>query len=67
MVKHNYITLAAPIFLIIAILAIWLSLTYLPLSEWGLTIPTNDLWLYMPWIIVFALALYVLKTLYRRH
>jgi hypothetical protein len=54
----------APIFLVVGIFAIWLSLTYLPLSSFGLVIPTDSLWLYMPWLIVLGIALYILKELF---
>jgi hypothetical protein len=53
----------APIFIILAILAIWLALEYLPLSSWGINFDTSTLWTYMPWLIAFALGLYTLKYL----
>lgn len=56
----------APMLLVVGIFAIFLALTYLPLSDWGVTIPTSSLWTYMPWLVVFAVGLYTLKIVYRR-
>lgn len=57
----------APIFAVLAIFAIWLSLTYLPITEWGITIPSDSLWIYLPWLVAFIVGLFTLKTIYRRH
>jgi hypothetical protein len=58
----------APIFIVVAILAIWLSVTYLPLVELGIDFPdSSSLWYYMPWLVALAVGLYALKTIYRRH
>jgi hypothetical protein len=57
----------APVFLVVGILAIFLSLTYLPLSSWGFTFETGSLWTFMPWIVVIGIGLYVLKQLWRRN
>ncbi len=51
----------APAFIVVAILAVYLAMTYLPLSSWGITIPTATLWTYLPWLIAFGVGLYVLK------
>ena len=55
----------APIFLVVAIFAVYLALTYLPLSDWGISISVSSLWLYAPWLVAFAVGLYALKTVYR--
>lgn len=56
----------APIFVVLAILSIWLSLTYLPLSTWGINFDTSLLWTFAPWLMVFALAMFALKELIKR-
>jgi len=56
----------APIFMVLAILAIWMSLEYLPLSDWGISFDTTNLWIYMPWLLAFAVGLYSLKVIYGR-
>ena len=66
MAKNKYEWIA-PAFLVVGIFAIFLSLSYLPLSSWGINIPTDSLWFYMPWLIAFAVGLYVLKEIYRKH
>lgn len=53
----------APIFIVLAVLIIWLALYYLPLSDWGLTFDTGTLWILMPWLLMFGLAMYTLKKL----
>jgi len=54
-----------PIFIVVAILAVWLALDALPAavfgSEWAAI--RDELWRYLPWLIPFALGLYVLTTL----
>lgn len=62
----KYTEWVAPIFIVLAIVVVWLLLTYLPLASFGVNIPTTDLWLYMPWLIAFAVGLYVLKEVYRK-
>lgn len=52
-----------PMFIVLAILALWLSLTYLPLDTWGITFESGTLWNWMPWIAVFAIGLFGLKKL----
>ena len=57
----------APAFIVVAIFAIWLSLTYLPLTSLGIDFPdASTLWLYMPWLVAFTVGLYVLKQIYNR-
>ena len=56
-------TWVAPLLLVLGIFIIWLILTYLPLDSLGITIPKNNLWLYMPWLVMFAIGLYALKVL----
>lgn len=55
----------APIFIALALLAIWLVLYYLPSGTFGTQWATlkDDMWLYFPWLLVFALGLYTLKRL----
>ena len=53
----------APIFIVLAIVALWLGLSYLPLTDWGINFPTENLWTYAPWLIVFGVALYTLRRL----
>ena len=55
-----------PMFVVIAILSIWLGLSYLPLSSWGMDFDTTLLWTYMPWILVFALGLLGVKEVLQR-
>lgn len=55
----------APVFLVVAIFAVYLALSYLPLSDWGISISTSGLWVYLPWLVAFAVGLYALKTVYR--
>ena len=57
----------APAFIVVAILAVYLAMTYLPLSSWGVTIPTAQLWLYLPWFIALAVGLCALKMLWGRN
>jgi len=64
--RSSYDELMAPGLLVVGIFAIYLSLTYLPLSSWGITIPTGNLWIYMPWLIVLAIAICILKELWGR-
>lgn len=52
-----------PIFIVLAIVVIWLGLSYLPLSTWGIDFDTSLLWTFMPWILVFAIGLYGVKRL----
>jgi hypothetical protein len=65
--KNNKWEWVAPMFLVVGIFAIFLSLTYLPLSDWGLSFDTNGLWFYMPWIVVLGVGLYALKQLWRQN
>jgi len=67
MTKINKWEWIAPVFIVVGIFAIFLAMTYLPLSDWGLIFSGNDLWYYMPWIIVLGIALYALKQLWRRN
>lgn len=66
MSKNKNTEWIAPIFVVLAIFAIWLALQYLPLSSFGVNIPTDSLWLYMPWIVAFAIGLYTLRIIYKR-
>jgi hypothetical protein len=63
--KTNY-EWTVPIFIVLAIFSIWLALTYLPLTSLGITIDTDSLWLFLPWIVAFAVGLFVLKELATR-
>lgn len=58
----------APVFIVLAIFAIWMSLNYLPPdifgSEWSAF--ATGLWQYMPWLLAFAVGLYVFKMLVDR-
>jgi hypothetical protein len=56
----------APAFIVVAILAVYLSLTYLPLSSWGITIQSELLWSFLPWIVAITVGLFVLKELVSR-
>lgn len=56
----------APALMVVGIFAVYLTLTYLPLADYGVTIPTENLWVYMPWVIALVVAIYALKTVYRR-
>ena len=71
MTKHRNGTdvfdFAAPALMVVGILAIYLTLTYLPLNQWGITIPTAQLWLYLPWFIALAVGLCALKMLWGRN
>ena len=57
----------APVFMVLGIFAIYLAMTYLPLSSWGISFTANSLWTYIPWVIAFGVGLYVLKQLFRRN
>lgn len=66
MTKIDKWTWVAPVLMVVGIFAVYLTLTYLPLADFGVTIPTASLWLFMPWIIALVVAVYVLKTIARR-
>lgn len=53
----------APIFIVLAVLIVWLALYYLPLSSWGIDFNTSNLWVLMPWLLIFGLGMYTLKKL----
>ncbi len=56
----------APAFIVIAILAIYLAMTYLPLGDWNIKFTASGLWVYMPWLVVFGVGLYALKRVWRQ-
>lgn len=66
MVKQRYTDWIAPVFVVVAIFAVYLSLTYLPLDSWGVSISGEALWSYLPWLILFVAGLFVLKNVYGR-
>ena len=51
----------APALIVVAIFAVFLTMSYMPLSSWGIAIDPNTLWSYLPWLVVFGVGLYVLK------
>lgn len=55
----------APVFIVAAILAIWLSLSYLPADVFGPQWSTfkDNIWTYTPWLIAFGIGLFTLKQL----
>jgi len=61
-------TWLAPIFIVIALFAIWLTLYYLPSDIFGEYWSTfkDNMWSYLPWLVVFGVALYSLKVLVSR-
>lgn len=67
MTKHDNSEWIAPALIVVAILAIYLALTYLPLATWGFNFNTSVLWSYLPWFIAFGVGLYVLKEVNGRH
>jgi len=57
-----------PIFIVLAVVIVWLILYYLPADAFGAQWASfkNSLWTYMPWIVVFGVGLYSLKLLISR-
>lgn len=67
MTKKQNTMWVAPIILVVAMLAIYLCLTYIPLGQFGITLPINTFWLYAPWLIMLGIGMIVLSQVYRRH
>lgn len=66
MTRHDKWEWTAPIFIAVGIFAIYLSMTYLPLSTWGINISSDNLWSLMPWVVALGVGLIVLRSLWKR-
>jgi len=58
-----------PVFIVLAIFGVYIVLNYLPSSVFGTEWATikAELWIYLPWLIIFGVGLFILARLTGRY